>query len=224
MSFAETLLAAARPFDMAASPFIERVRRGGCDRETLRRYAVTIYAMAARFPRNLSAVLSICEERAMRRFLLRNLAEEEGLVAFGPGGAAAYEDAMHHTELASRFARAAGATHDELAAAQAEPSRWFRAALEAGNWIGATAFFSVGVEANVPRTFSLLIDPLSRLYDFSSADLTFLTEHLGADERHGVEAAELIAGAASTEAMRGQALEGARRGGRSWWNFHRLAA
>jgi len=222
LSFPAALLDAARPFDMAASPFVQQVQRGTCERETLRKWAITIYAMAARFPRTLSAVLSVCEDRAVRRFILRNLAEEEGLVSFGAGGAAKFDDAMHHTTLAARFAQAAGASDDDLRAARVEPSRWFRAALDSGNWIGPTAFFSVGVEANVPRTFSLLIDPLARHYGFSSEALTFLVEHLGADERHGVEAADLMAAVASTPAMQEQALEGARRGGTSWWTFHRL--
>jgi len=222
LSLAAALLDAARPYDMAASSFVQRVQRGEATSESLRNWATMLYAMAARFPRNLSAVLSVCDDRTVRRFILRNLAEEEGLVSFGAGGSARFDDAMHHTTLATRFARALGASEDDLRTASVEPSRWFRSALDSGNWIGATAFFSIGIEANVPRTFSLLIEPLQDRYGLSPQDLTFLIEHLGADERHGVEAAELLAGIAATPVMEQQALEGARRGGTSWWTFHRL--
>ena len=222
-SFAQTMLDAARPHEMAESAFVQHVMAGACDRATLRRYCTTLYGMASRFPQNLSAVLSVCTDWTMRRFIMRNLAEEEGLVAYARGEAT-FDDARHHTTLATRFARAAGASDEDLATVNIEPSRWFRTTLESGNWIGPTAFFSVGVEANVPRTFRLLIEPLERHYGFSRDALAFLIEHMDADERHGVDAAELIATLATTPEMREQALEGARRGGMSWWTFHRLAA
>lgn len=206
MSFAEALLDAARPFDMAASPFVQRVQRAEASRASLSAWAAQLYVMSARFPRNLEAILDVCDDVRVRHFIAENIAEEEG-----------------HPALAERFARAAGANAEDLLRANVEPSRWFRAAVESRNWIGATAFFGVGLESNVPRTFALLLPPLEQMYGFSRRDLAFLTLHLEADERHGSETADLVAAASSSPARQAQALEGARRGGMSWWMFHKLA-
>jgi len=54
---------------------------------------------------------------------------------------------------------------------------------------------------------------------FSDQDLEFLYEHMTVDDRHGEEGAQLIASVATTDELRRQALEGARRGGSGWWQI-----
>jgi pyrroloquinoline quinone (PQQ) biosynthesis protein C len=222
--FAESLLASARVAPAETNPIVAGVIDGRLSRETVRRYAVAIAAMAESFPRRISSVLAFCDDDAVRQSLLGNLLEEEGVVGFVPAEGVRIVPERRHGVMGRRFAHAAGATEAEIDAASSEPARWFTDALRKGDWIGAYTFFAIGFEANVPATFRMLVEPLTAHYGFTAHELEFLYEHFTADERHGAEAALLIAGAANTEARRASAREGARRGGAAWWAFHRTVA
>jgi len=99
-----------------------------------------------------------------------------------------------------------------------------RTMLSDGNWLGPFAYIAVGTEANIPPTYRLLIPALVENYGFSEYNLEFLTEHVGIDDRHGLEGAMLIESVATTDEARRQALEGARRGGVGWWEILRKHA
>lgn len=88
----------------------------------------------------------------------------------------------------------------------------------------AFAYLAIGTEANIPPTYRLLIPPLRDHYGFSLDALEVLTEHVSADDRHAREGAMLIEEAARDGSMRRLALEGARRGGRGWWEILRKHA
>jgi pyrroloquinoline quinone (PQQ) biosynthesis protein C len=222
--FADELLAISRPFPIENSPFVRDVARGVCPRETIRDYALLIMAAGTAFPNVLASILAICDDRDVRDVILGNLLEEEGVVAYEPGRGVTRNDERRHGRVAERFARAAGATDGEIATAHVERPRWFNQAMREGNWLGPFAYFSVGYEANVPQTFRLLAAPLEEHYGFDRGSLEFLYEHMEADVRHGEESAALIGRTARTDAQRRQAREGARRGGRAWWELHRLFA
>ncbi|HEX8618331.1 MAG TPA: iron-containing redox enzyme family protein [Thermoanaerobaculia bacterium] len=219
--FAESLLAVARVAPMHTNAFVAGVIEGRASREAVQRYALALAGIAETFPHRICAVLSLCDDFDVRRSLLGNLLEEEGVVGYVPEQGVRIQHDRRHGVIARKFARAAGVTDAEIAALRATPARWFVDALRDGDWIGALSFFAIGFEANVPETFRLLVDPLKSHYGFTTDDLHFLYEHFTADERHGTEAAHLIARAANTEEKRACALEGARRGGAAWWAFHR---
>lgn len=220
--FAAALLAAARRAPMATNPFVQAVIRGEASRDEIKAFAIFLTVVAAAFPKRIAAVLSICQNDEVKRSLLGNLLEEEGVVAYAPGAGVRIDQARAHTSLGRRFAHAAGASDEELAALTVPPVRWFEERIRTGDWLSAFAHFSVGYEANVPETFRVLMDPLTRIYGFREEDLEFLTEHFVADERHGIEAAYLIERIATTSEARARAMEGARRGGRAWWEILRL--
>lgn len=222
--FAETLLAAARVAPVETNPIVSGVADGTLPREVVRQYAVSIAAMADAFPRRISAVLSICDDLEVRRSLLGNLLEEEGVVEIVHELGVRIDHERRHSTVARRFARGAGATDAEVQSLQIPASRWFADAIRNENWIGAFSYFAIGFEANVPATFRALVDPLIANYGFTRDDLEFLYEHFTADERHGIESAHLIARAAYDQPRRQRALEGARRGGAAWWAFHRSIA
>jgi len=203
VTFAAQLLAAGQVAPMERHPFVRAVSDGTLSRDALRRYAVELAASAKDFPSRIAAVLSICSEPAVRRSLEANLRDEEG-----------------HDLMADRFARAAGATDEELAEPAARPV-WHDAAVAAGDWLGAFAYFAIGYEANIPPTYRALMTPLVERYGIGAGNLQFLTAHFEADVRHSSESAELIARVARTEEQRAQALAGARAGGVAWWHFHR---
>jgi pyrroloquinoline quinone (PQQ) biosynthesis protein C len=220
--FAAALLAAARRAPMATNPFIQAVVLGEASREEIRAFAIFLTVVSAAFPKRIAAVYSICENDEVKRSLLGNLLEEEGVVAYVHGEGVRIDRERAHTALGRRFAYAAGASDEEIDALVVPPVRWFEERIHTGDWLGAFAHFSIGYEANVPETFRLLMDPLMRIYGFREDDLEFLTEHFVADERHGIEAAYLIERIATTSELRARALEGARRGGRAWWEILRL--
>lgn len=222
-SFAEQLLEIARPYPIAANPFVEAMRRGACSREQVRAYAEMIAVAAIGFPRVLANVLARCDRPRIRQSLLGNLLEEEGVVAYRPGLGVTIDAPRSHAAMARRFAAAAGIGAEALANPQRQESRWYREAAANGDWIGAFAYFAIGYEANVPESFRLIHPALVEHYGFAEEELIFFTEHMTADERHGRESAVMLA-EVTDPAGRQCALEGARRGGMAWWMIHRNLA
>jgi pyrroloquinoline quinone (PQQ) biosynthesis protein C len=204
---------------METHPFLAALAEGRVSRDVVRRYAASLATVASGFPDRIARVLAICPEPEVRRSLLGNLLEEEGVVRYVAGHPLDVRDDRNHSVMARRFARAAGATDADLQ--PAGNSRWFTQALAANDWLGAFAYFAIGFEANVPATFRLVNATLQRHYGMGEHDLEFIIEHMSADERHGVESAELIERIATSEDAKARALEGARRGGAAWWALHR---
>jgi pyrroloquinoline quinone (PQQ) biosynthesis protein C len=220
-AFSRQLLEAARPWELDRNPFLQALSRGEAGRDSIRTWACTMAAGAIRFPRVICSVLALCDDDAIRRTLLGNLLEEEGVTAFVPGQGVTVEPRKTHADMARRMARACGATDAELDATPPPASHWFSQALARGRWLGCLAFFAVGYEANVPATCRLAMTALQTHYGIDGAELVFLSEHMEADERHGIEMAELLSRIAQSDDARAEALEGARRGGLTWWWFHR---
>ncbi|HKO00086.1 MAG TPA: iron-containing redox enzyme family protein [Thermoanaerobaculia bacterium] len=221
MAFADELLAAASARPVDENPFVRRVCDGTATREELRSFAVHLAASAESFVRSLHAILAICDEASVRQSLIANVLEEEGAVSFAIGDGATFDPERRHATLARRFARAAGATDAELNAFKVGPPRWFVQALNDREWLGPFAYIAVGTESNAPPTYRLLIPALAKHYGFSDHELQFFSEHVTADDRHAMDGALLIASIASTDALRAKALDGARRGGRGWWQILR---
>jgi len=203
---------------METHPFVRGVIAGSVSPQVVRNYAAGVSSLAAAFPNRIAAVLSICPHADVRRVLLGNLLEEEGVVGIDAEHGVTIDEARRHVTMAQRFARAAGA--GEATLRQPKTARWFDDAIAAGAWLGAFAYFAIGFEANVPATFRLLTKGLIEHYGYALDDLVFLTEHFTADERHGIESASLIARVAASAREREHALEGARHGGMAWWLFH----
>ena len=225
--FADELIATAHAFDVAATPFLRSLAAGTCDRTTIAGYARTLEALSEGFPRVLESLRAICPHDSVRRSIDANLDEERGHPAMARRLARA---ALHWSAgsqpagaPATLPARLPADRPPGLAAPRGTAPR-FDDLLAAGDWLGAFAWMSVGIEANVPRTFAIVLAALQEHYGFGDGDVVFLREHLSADERHGREAAELIAGIATTDDMRARAREGARLGAAAWWLMHRKCA
>ena len=221
MTFAEELVRAAQPEPIETHPFVMQVRSGEASRDAIRSFALHIASATESFTRSLYAVLSVCTDVRARQSFIGNVLEEEGAIAFTPGSGVTFNEARRHPAMARRFTRAAGIDDREIDAFQVGPPNWFGRQIAARNWIGPFAYIAVGTEANIPPTYRLLIPALAERYGFSEADLEFLIEHVTADDRHALDGALLIESIATTETARQQALEGARRGGRGWWEILR---
>jgi pyrroloquinoline quinone (PQQ) biosynthesis protein C len=98
---------------------------------------------------------------------------------------------------------------------------WADKALHGGQSLAVSAYLMVGLEANVPRTFRLLIPAFREHYGFSDDELVFFVEHLTADEQHGEDGARLVSELAATRQERLELLEGVNKGATAWWWFHR---
>lgn len=218
--FKQQLLAAARDSDIAANPFVRGVHEGLYPRASFSRYAAELAQLTAGFPRQLAAILARCEVPEVRRSLLANLLEEEGVVSFSAGGGLVADQARSHAEFAWRFARAAGAASVEAVGPE-RGSMWFDRQIAEGRWIGPLAYLTLGYELNIPPAGRLMVEGFRTHYGFAEDDLAFFTIHYEADERHAAEGVSMIASAANTPAARSEALEGARRGASAFWHFHR---
>src|SRR3954452_24423838 len=82
------------PFDLLQHPFYQAWSKGELTREDLRHYAAEYWHHVAAFPAYLSALHSQLPDGELRRMVLANLADEEGL-----------RDGTPHTDLWMQFAR-----------------------------------------------------------------------------------------------------------------------
>lgn len=219
MGFAQELLRAAQPEPIETHPFVIQVVNGEASPEAIRSFALHIASATESFVRALYAVLSVCTDVRARQSFIGNVLEEEGATGYTPGIGATFSEARRHPAMARNFTRAAGVADHDIDAFEVGPPKWFGRQIAARNWIGPFAYIAVGTEANIPPTYRLIIPALAEHYGFTPDGLEFLVEHVTADDRHGLDGAMLIESIATTETARQQALEGARRGGRGWWEI-----
>lgn len=215
----ELLQSSANRIDANLHPFTCSIRDGVYPATGLKSYAADLAVTVSAFSRSLAAIFAHCEDPEVRRMLLENLLEEEGATSFQPEDGLIVDAKQRHSDLAWRFARAAGETADKPPHSTMIPG-WFRRQLNAGHWLGPLAYVVIGYEANIPPTFRVLLEGFRQHYGFSEEDLAFFTVHTIADERHSAQGASVIVNAATTPELKRQALEGARRGASAWWQFH----
>src|SRR6185295_16389588 len=132
-SFAAELLLTTRALEMDANPFLVALAGGTASREAVRRYAIETYLLAFFFPQRLAAVMAICGDPAIRLELLRNLLEEDGVIAMD-GDRPVRDPERCHSTIARRFCLASGATDEDLGRARAAGKRntWVDQQIEIG--------------------------------------------------------------------------------------------
>ncbi|MCB1050151.1 MAG: iron-containing redox enzyme family protein [Acidobacteria bacterium] len=209
----------SQPREYSRHPLIRHLQAGTFNQEHLTRFATALWGMAEAFPNNLARVLTLCPDRTTRRHLLQNLLEEEG---FSPTeGTLQDRPERAHIALYNVFIQAVERyTHKQVPAPN-PAGTWFTQALDQANWIGPAAYFMVGMELNVPPTFSLLIPLLKQQFSFTDEDLVFFNEHLEADVAHGEIGIQILQAVCQDERTQALAVEGARRGALAWWSFWR---
>lgn len=93
------------PYNLLQHPFYQAWSKGELAREDLREYAAEYWHHVSAFPTYLSALHSRLPDGEMRREVLRNLTEEEGVDA---------ATARPHSDLWMDFAAGMGASRDEV--------------------------------------------------------------------------------------------------------------
>jgi len=146
----------------------------------------------------------------VRKMLVENLAEEEGLKAIPREGHVPHD----HNELIVRFCTAAGLSEHEARTMKMTPAWWgrslhyFQTALQEP--IGVVLAMQATQEGQQPALNSEVVLPaLARHYGYpaGSPEIEFFTEHAEADIEHSRRQAELCARSLDTDAAKARALE-----------------
>ena len=155
------------------------------------------------FPQAVSAVHAVCPDRAGRRMLAENLAEEEGLG----------EGKCDHANLWLDFAAGLGA--DEASVRGAALNRETRDLIDAFRTLSATSYATglgalYAYESQLPSVATTKIAGLDRFYGVTDENvIRFFTVHETADVEHAAVCRGLID--ALPDATRAEAMDGAVR-------------
>jgi pyrroloquinoline-quinone synthase len=199
-AFREALEAAVAQRHSAVHPFSEAWVAGRLDKRLLGEWTKQHYHYVSHFSEWLATIYGQCPQQEVRDFLLKNIAEEEGLA--GQGGHAA----VRHTELLLDFAEACGKSRRDIVEAQTN-GELLPETLGLQSWCAvqarkpfaeALAGLVVGLESQVPRIYRRTTPPLVERYGFSEQQITFFRLHIGADEEHGERGFAMVDNYAAT--------------------------
>ena len=171
---------------MLSHPFYQAWTEGRLPLDTLRDYSRQYFHHVEAFPRAVSAVHSACPDRAGRRMLAENLAEEEGIEA----------GKQDHASLWMMFACGLGETEDSVRgqALNAETQALidtFRKLSRQSYAAGLGALYAY--ESQFPGVASAKIEGLIDRYGVADEPtLRFFRVHESADVEHSAVCRELL--------------------------------
>ena len=163
-------------YDLLQHPFYQAWSKGELTRDELREYASEYWHHVSAFPTYLSALHACLEDAPLRRTVLENLADEEGL----PAGRA-------HSDLWMDFATGMGADVAEVRDRTLQPETaaliaHFRGAMQTSP---ATALASLYTyESRVPAIARTKAEGLKQHYGADKATVRYFTIHQTADVHH----------------------------------------
>lgn len=167
-------------YDLLCHPFYQAWSAGTLTRDDLRAYAGDYYHHVAAFPTYLAALYSRLEDGHLRRAVVANLADEEGV----DGNPAS----LPHSELWLDFAVGMGATREEVRSGEpvAEVAgliEHFRRVAREGSAAEALAAF-YAYESQVPRVAKEKARGLHEMYGADSTTRGYFILHTTADVYH----------------------------------------
>ena len=155
-----------------------------------------------------------------RRFMLENLAEEEGLIA-GPGEDREPHD---HTEMILRFCRVAGMTDDEVRRTEQLPAWRARSYFylntvreEPFGVIVAMQSTQEGQQPAINGERTLPAFEKFHGYKMDAPEIEFFAEHYVADADHSSRQIDLVAKLINSEDLQARALEVAETAVKTRW-------
>ena len=163
-------------YDLLQHPYYQAWSKGELTREDLREYASEYWHHVSAFPAYLSALHCQLPDGKLRRVVLSNLADEEGL-----------EDGTPHSDLWMDFARGMGADEPEVRGRQLAPEtrtllQHFRAAMHLSPAAALAALYAY--ESRVPAIARTKADGLEHHYAADPATRRYFTVHTTADVHH----------------------------------------
>ncbi|HEY3987790.1 MAG TPA: CADD family putative folate metabolism protein [Acidobacteriaceae bacterium] len=163
-------------YDLLQHPFYQAWSQGELTRDELREYASEYWHHVSAFPTYLSALHARLDDAPLRRTVLRNLAEEEGL----PAGRA-------HSDLWMDFAAGMGADSAQVRDRALQPETaaliaHFRAAMQAAPSSALAALYTY--ESRVPAIARTKAEGLREHYSADKTTARYFTLHQTADVHH----------------------------------------
>jgi pyrroloquinoline-quinone synthase len=199
-------------YDLLQHPYYRAWSAGELTKDDLREYAAEYWAHVSAFPTYLSALHATLEDAELRRTVLRNLADEEGIDA--PGG-------RPHSDLWMDFARGMGADEREVRARQLQPETQallakFRALMTPDTGAALAALYAY--ESQVPRIATEKAAGLRAHYGADEATCRYFTLHRTADVHHAAVWKDALRGhLALTPEKAGQALDASETAAHALW-------
>jgi pyrroloquinoline-quinone synthase len=201
------------PYDLLKHPFYQAWSKGELTHEDLREYAAEYWHHVSAFPTYLSALHARLPDSEMRREVLRNLAEEEGVDS---------ATARPHSDLWMDFAAGMGAKRDEVTGREVQPEMTalmttFRELMQEEKASSAMAAL-YAYESKVPAIATTKAEGLAAHYGTEGAAARYFTLHQTADVAHAsvwreLIDKELVASPESEEA----ALDAGERAAKALW-------
>ena len=167
-------------YDLLCHPFYQAWSAGTLTRDDLRAYAGDYYHHVAAFPTYLAALYSRLEDTELRRAVVTNLADEEGL----DGNPASRE----HSELWLDFAEGMGASREQVRSGEpvaevADLKAHFKRVASEGSAVEALASF-YAYESQVPHVAKEKARGLREMYRADPKTCGYFTLHTTADVCH----------------------------------------
>jgi pyrroloquinoline-quinone synthase len=163
-------------YDLLKHPYYQAWSNGELTRDDLREYASEYWHHVSAFPAYLSALHSHLPDGKLRRLVLENLADEEGL-----------EDGVPHSDMWMDFARGMGANETDVRSRRIGTETLallahFREAMYGSPAAALAALYAY--ESRVPAIAKTKAEGLARHYDTDVATRRYFTVHTTADVHH----------------------------------------
>jgi pyrroloquinoline-quinone synthase len=174
--FFHALDARLETYELLNHPFYQAWSKGELTREDLREYASEYWHHVSAFPAYLSALHSHLPDGKLRRVVLENLADEEGLDSGTP-----------HSDLWMDFARGMGADETAVRGRKIGPEtcallEYFRATMQVSPAAALAALYAY--ESRVPAIARTKDDGLTHHYGADAVTRRYFTVHTTADVHH----------------------------------------
>ncbi|MCU1313445.1 MAG: family putative folate metabolism protein [Acidobacteriaceae bacterium] len=177
-AFFTALDARIAPYNLLEHPFYQAWSSGELTRDDLREYASEYWHHVAAFPTYLSALHARLEDAPLRRTVLENLADEEGI----PG-------ARPHSELWMDFATGMGAVANDVRSRELQPETvaligHFRHAMQMAATAALATLYTY--ESRVPAIARSKAEGLKAHYGADAATARYFVLHQTADVQHAL--------------------------------------
>ena len=177
-SFWDRLDARTAPYDLLKHPFYRAWTAGELTRENLAAYGCEYWHHVSAFPTYLSALHSRLPDGELRREVLRNLADEEGIDR---------SSGRPHSELWIDFAVGMGASRTQVTGCELQPETaaliaTFRELMRERPAAALAALYAY--ESRVPAIAAEKAAGLERMYGADAATTRYFTLHRTADVHH----------------------------------------
>jgi len=200
-------------YDLLQHPFYQAWSKGELTRDDLREYAAEYWHHVSAFPTYLSALHATMTDSEVRREVLRNLAEEEGVDA--PAG-------RPHSDLWMDFAESMGASRSTVEGRAVQPEMTalitaFRELMQEKPVVAMAALYAY--ESRVPAIAHTKAEGLAAHYATTGAGARYFTLHETADVHHAAVWRELMNAQLAREPEAAEAaLDAAERAAKALWN------